>query len=72
MIGSYILWVTLVTQAGDISQHTQVFADKKSCEYGIDVEMDGFKKAEMMSSVFNNSMVKRYSLNCIPYTREEK
>ena len=38
MIGSYILWVTLVTQAGDISQHSQVFADKKSCEYGIDVE----------------------------------
>ena len=71
MIGSYILWVTLVTQAGDISQHSQVFADKKSCEYGIDVEMDGLKKASMVGEVFG-TRVKHYSLNCIPYTREEK
>ena len=75
MIGSYILWVTLVTQAGDISQHSQVFADKKSCEYGIDVEMDGFKKADMLSASKFAGLewgIRSYSLNCIPYKREEK
>ena len=71
MIGSYILWVTLVTQAGDISQHSQVFADQNSCDYASMVEMSALKQSGMIYETWPRT-IRAYSINCIPYKREVK